>query len=183
MLLKNVKRVIVGGSIVAAAGLALGVADEDVAVAGQHEVMTDRCSGEVAFTAKYDGKPTDHHTVILKRNKDGYSPWTTFSRNLGDDGHVRWWCHSTTGNFFDPGTWVVHVNPAGAVACLLSVAGAVATDGAASAATATCLKAVNIGSSAFEGWTPERSRCGDHSNHFRARLGPDRLLETECLGR
>lgn len=33
------------------------------------------------------------------------------------------------------------------------------------------------------GWTPERSRCGDHSTRIRARLGSDRLRQTECLGR
>jgi len=151
--------------------------------AGSHEMMTDRCSGEVAFTPSYAAKPTAHGTVVLKRNKEGYSPWTTFSASTGDDGHVRWWCHSTTGNAFDPGTWRIHVDASGAIACLASVGAAVASDGAASASLASCLKTFKIGSSAFEGWTPERSRCGDHSTKFRARLGPDRLLETECLGR
>jgi hypothetical protein len=35
----------------------------------------------------------------------------------------------------------------------------------------------------FAGWTPERSRCGDHSTRIRARMGPDRLLQTEYLSR
>jgi L-alanine-DL-glutamate epimerase-like enolase superfamily enzyme len=45
-----------------------------------------------------------------------------------------------------------------------------------------CKKAIKLGSSAFAGWTPERSRCGNHTTRIRARLGPDRLLQTECLG-
>jgi hypothetical protein len=155
---------------------------ESVAVAGEHEVMIDRCSGEVAFTPTYDANPTTHGTVVLKRGANGYSPWTTFTRQTGDDGHVRWWCHSTTGNVFDPGTWRVSVDASGVAACLVSVGAAVASDGAASPAVTSCLKTIKLGSSAFHGWTPERSRCGDHSTKFRARLGPDRLLETECLG-
>jgi hypothetical protein len=153
-------------------------------VAGVSETMTDRCSEEVAFPPSYDAGPLAHHTIVLKRDpKTGYSPWTTFTRNLGDDGHVRWWCHSTKGNTFDLGTWRIHVDAGGISACLMSVAAAVETDGAAAAGLASCLKVIKIGSSAFMGWTPERSRCGDHSTHFRVRLGPDRLLETQCLGK
>jgi hypothetical protein len=146
------------------------------------EVMTDRCSAEVAFPPSYDANPLTHGTAVLKRGKDGYSPWTTFTRKTGDDGFVRWWCHSTTGDTFDPGTWRVHVDASGVAACLMSVGAAVVTDGTASPTLASCIKVIKIGSSAFDGWTAERSRCGNHSTKFRARLGPDRLLQTECLG-
>jgi len=162
--------------------VASGLLSSSVTRADKHEVMTDRCSEEVAFVPAYDDKPTAHGTVILKRDpKTGVSPWTTFSAKLGDDGHVRWWCHSTKGNVFDPGTWRVKVDPSGSIACLVSIAADVASDGATSPSSASCLKSIKIGSSAFEGWTAERSRCGDHSTKFRARLGKDRLLETECL--
>jgi hypothetical protein len=176
-----IKRVM--GAGVALGGLCLWQpwVGESVSYAEVTETMTDRCSGEVAFPPTYDAKPTAQNTVVLKRGKDGYSPWTTFKRGTGDDGHVRWWCHSTTGNFFDPGTWRVHVDASGVIGCLVSVGSTVATEGSAAPTLATCIKTLKIGSSAFEGWTPERSRCGDHSMHFRARLGPDRLLQTECL--
>jgi hypothetical protein len=168
-------------TLIAAAAVGAPLSVISASRADSHEMMTDRCSAEVAFPPTYDGKPTEANTVVLKRDQNGYSPWTTFSRGTGDDGHVRWWCHSTTGNVFDPGTWRVSVNPSGAVACLVSIGTAVVTDGAGAPAVATCLKTINIGSSAFDGWTAERSRCNDHSTRFRARLGPDRLLQTECL--
>ena len=88
-----------------------------------------------------------------------------------------------SGNFFDPGTWRVHVDAGGVTACLVAVGGTVASEGSAAPTLASCLKVLKIGSSAFEGWTAERSRCGDHSTKFRAKLGPDRLLQTECLGK
>jgi hypothetical protein len=145
------------------------------------EVMTDRCSGEVAFTKSYNGKPTDPGTIILKRNGE-HSPWTTVNVKTGDGGHVRWWCHSTIGNVFDPGTWRVHIDGNAITACLLSAGEAVVDDGATSGdALSKCKKAIKITSSAFQGWTPERSRCNNKSGHLKARLGPDRLLQTECL--
>ena len=73
-----------------------------------------------------------HGTVILKRKEGGESPAVSFNARLGDDGHVRWWCHSTKGNMFDPGTWRVHVDAAGITGCLLSVGATVASEGSAS---------------------------------------------------
>jgi hypothetical protein len=145
------------------------------------ENMIDRCSGEVAFTPTYDGLPTDPGTIVLKRDLKGNSPYTEMTRSLDSNGFVRWWCHSTTGNIFDLGTWRVQVNGSGLAACLVSIASAVATDGATAATATPCLNAISISSSAFDGWTPERSRCGDHSGHFNVVLGPDGLLETQCL--
>ena len=148
------------------------------------ETMTDRCSAEVAFVPNFDAKPNAHGTHILKRDADGKTPWTKeFTVQTDDSGFIRWWCHSTTGDFLDPGTWTLSVNGGAVLACLAAVGGTVATEGAAAPATASCVKTIQLGSSAFKGWTPERSRCGDHSTRIRARLGPDRLLETECLGK
>jgi hypothetical protein len=145
------------------------------------EVLTDRCSGEVAFTRSFNGKPTDKGTIILKRNGQ-HSPWTTVDVKPDGEGHVRWWCHSTTGNVFDPGTWRVHIDGNAITACLLSVGEAIVDDGATGGdAGQKCLKAIKITSSAFQGWTAERSRCNNKSGHLKARLGPDRLLQSECL--
>ena len=44
-----------------------------------------------------------------------------------------------------------------------------------------CKKTIKLGSSAFEGWTAERSRCANHHGHLKAQLGPDRKLTIECL--
>ncbi len=63
-----------------------------------------------------------------------------------------------------------------------AAAGAAASSGATTgAAVGACAKAIKITSSAFQGWTAERSRCDNRSRKMRARLGPDRKLETECL--
>jgi hypothetical protein len=148
-----------------------------------NEIMTDRCSAEVAFVTSFNNKPNTHGTHILKRDAGGHTPWTKpFEVQTDDSGFIRWWCHSTTGDFLDPGTWELSVNAGGVIACLTAVVGTVGTDGAAAPTTATCIKAVSLGSSAFRGWTPERSRCSDHSKRIRVRLGPNRLLQTECLG-
>jgi len=157
--------------------LPAGLTSVPAAAAPASETMTDRCSAEVAFVPTYDARPNAHGTIILIRDKAGVTPWSRpFTVKTGDDGHIRWWCHSTIGNALDPGTWRIKVNEKEVSACLEEAfADKVQGDPA-------CKKAIKLGSSAFEGWTPERSRCGDHSTRVRARLGPDRLLQTECLG-
>jgi hypothetical protein len=149
---------------------------EPDADASSTEVMTDRCSGEVAFTPVYNTAPTTHGTSILKRGHDGYSPETTINVKPANDGMVRWWCHSTIGNFFDPGTWIINASSKAVEGCLLSVATPVELGKAGQ-----CTKVISVSSTAFDGWTPEESRCKNHSGHLRVRLGPDRLLTTECL--
>jgi hypothetical protein len=145
-----------------------------------NEVMTDRCSKEVAITPTYDAQPTAANTVILTRGQNGWSAWTKpFRVSLDGSGHIRWWCHSTTGNFFDLGTWRLGA-PAKVASCAEGI-GAVAETGDASG-LASCKDAVKPGASAFQGWTPERSRCSNHSSLIRARLGTNRLLQIECLG-
>jgi hypothetical protein len=171
--MRAISRVVSGGALLSILSV-MGTSEAGL------ETMTERCSGEVAFPPSYGSNPAAQGTVVLKRNGSGYSPWTTFKRQTGDNGHVRWYCHSTTGNVFDPGTWRVQIDAQGAKGCLVSAASAV-VDGGASAVSA-CSKVVSLGSSAFNGWTPERSRCDNRTNRFRARLGPDRLLQVQCLG-
>jgi hypothetical protein len=139
------------------------------------EVMTDRCSAEVAIVPSYDARPETPGTIVLKRGANGSAPWTPpFRVKLGGAGHVRWWCHSTTGNMFDPGTWRIQEVTVG-TKCEIFADGTPQNcrpDGS-----------IKIGSSAWNGWTAERSRCGDRSTKIRARLGPSRLLQIECLGK
>jgi hypothetical protein len=175
--MRVVYKFIATAALAATISVVLVVSREKGAEATPPETLTDRCSGEVAFPPTFGDAPTAHATAILKRGSDGYSPWTTFKAQPDGSGHIRWYCHSTVGNVFDVGTWRVHVDSKGAAACLLASTGFVDT----TVATA-CLKSVSIGSSAFQGWTPEQSRCTGFSNYFKARLGPDRLLQTECLG-
>jgi hypothetical protein len=147
--------------------------------------MTDRCSAEVSFPESYDGKPNSKGAMILKRAADGSTPWThPFKVGTGENNHIRWWCHSTIGNEFDLGTSrVTGVDANAIVMCVEGVGEASVGDAAAAgSAISGCTKILKISSSAFQGWTPERSRCADHSAKIRARLGPDRLLQIECLG-
>jgi hypothetical protein len=161
-----------------------------------NEVMTDRCSREVAFTPTFNDKPDALGTVVLTRDPNGSGSWTEpFHVSLDSSGRIRWWCHSTTGNFFDPGTW--RMGDAGKlISCAASIGSLLFSEkkddskggggkgSSSNVGTVTdCADAVKPGASAFQGWTPERSRCSNHSTLIRARLGPDRLLQTECLGR
>jgi hypothetical protein len=145
------------------------------------ETMTDRCSAEVSFPPAYGGQPTDVGALVLQRGIDGYSDWTpVFAVGLDNGGRVRWFCHSTSGNFVDPGTWRLRATN---VACQFG--GSQASGGEASAtslsSSVACSMTVNVYSADASGWTAEQSRCNDHSNMLRARLGPDRLLETLCV--
>jgi hypothetical protein len=131
------------------------------------EIMKDRCSQMVAIVPSYYATPDTPGTHLLVRKKNGWSPWTKpFKVKLDSDGYIYWWCHSTTGNWLDPGTWTVHGNP------LIVISD---RTGAAFVTNA-------VYSLSDSGWTPERSRCSNHSTRIRARLGPHRLLVIECLG-
>jgi len=135
------------------------------------EVLTDRCSGDVAIVNWGDAPNSGGHTLILHRDSSGYTQWTQpFSVNLSSDGFVRWWCHSETGNWADPGTWEIREVQLG-VQCDMN-----AND------VQGCLPnpQAQISNSVWNGWTAERSRCDSHSNRFMARLGPDRLLQMVC---
>jgi hypothetical protein len=155
-----------------------GAADETALELGSTEQalerMTDRCSAEVAIPASYDARPDSNGTVLLKRDASGGTAWTLpFRVRLGGSGHIRWWCHSTTGNFLDPGTWRIESITAG-TKCKMDENGQISCSPDAD---------ISIGSSAWQGWTAERSRCDNRSTLVRARLGRDRLLQIECLGR
>jgi hypothetical protein len=139
------------------------------------EVMTDRCSAEVAIVPSFVDRPETEGTIILKRAQNGTSEWTPpFTVKLGSAGHIRWWCHSTTGNVFDPGTWRLKGLQIGTKCEIFA-------DGRPESCRPDA--GLQVGSSAWKGWTPERSRCDDRSNRIRARLGPNRLLQIECLGK
>ena len=143
--------------------------------ASAREVMTDRCSAEVAIVPSYDALPQTPGAIIIKRGPNGSTDWTPpFTVRLGSSGHIRWWCHSTSGNVFDPGTWRIDNVEIG-TKCEVN----------ADFSQQSCRPDGNIklGSSAWNGWTPERSRCNDRSVKIRARLGPNRLLQIECLFR
>lgn len=68
------------------------------------EVMTDRCSSEVAIVPAYTDQPITSGTVLLTRDASGQTPWSkpfkvqTGGGGLTGSGFIRWWCHSTTGN-------------------------------------------------------------------------------------
>ncbi len=144
-------------------------------VASANEVMTDRCSAEVAIVPSYDVGPDTPGTIVLKRDASGNTSWTPpFRVRLGGSGHIRWWCHSTSGNMFDPGTWRIQELQVG-TKCEIYADGSPQScrpDGG-----------IKLGSSAWNGWTPERSRCDNRSTLVRARLGNNRLLQIECLGK
>ncbi len=138
------------------------------------EVMTDRCSAEVAIVPSYADRPDTEGTIILKRAKNGTTDWTPpLTVKLGNSGHIRWWCHSTTFNAFDPGTWRIKELVVGTKCEIFA-------DGKPESCRPDA--SIQIGTSAWKGWTPERSRCSNRSRKIRARLGPGRLLQIECLG-
>jgi hypothetical protein len=138
--------------------------------AAGNEVMTDRCSAAVAIVPSYDARPDAPGTVVLVRDKNGQTDWTPpFTVRLGPSGHIRWWCNSTTGNWADPGTWRVKGAGIG-----------VKQDEKGDLQPTV---SIQLTDSSWKGWTPERSRCDNRSTKIRARLGPDRLLQIECLGK
>ena len=156
------------------------------AIAG--EVMQDACDAEVGFPSSFGGAPWSPGAMVLKRAPDGFSPWTPpFHVQLDGDGFMRWWCHSTTGDWLDAGTWwTLHFETIPNVTCMIPASKPPLHPGAPVA----CAKMQLIALWGVDGWTAERSRCSDRSTVIRARLtsevvfghsGPSRL-ETECLG-
>jgi hypothetical protein len=168
-----------------------------VSPAAAGEVMTDRCSSEVAIVPSYSAQPMTPGTVLLTRNANGETPWSkpfrvqTGGGGLTGSGYIRWWCHSTTGNMFDPGTWRPEFDFAKLAACVTDGIGIIIgdenkqkPDKSSEDIIKNCVGSVKkLGSSAKNGWTPERSRCDNRSTLIRARLGANRLLQIECLGK
>ena len=82
-------------------------------------------------------------------------------------GRIRWYCRSESSwAFMDPGAWTFS-DKATRLWC-------------ADKSEKYCIK-IPDGTSAVDGWFPERSRCDTRTNRVRARLGPNRRLEIECL--
>jgi hypothetical protein len=134
-----------------------------------NEVMTDRCSGDVAFPSAYDLGPDQPGTMFVTRGRTSGIGWSgSIRQQIDGNGHIRWWCHSTTGNWADPGTWTVDSS---------GVTYNCDPDNNCTASVDASGHTVDV-----SGWTAERSRCDNHSNTFRARLGTNRLLQIECLG-
>jgi hypothetical protein len=142
-----------------------------------NEIMTDRCSGDVAFVPNYDDGPRlatevpgwvfPSPTYILTRGKSDSIEWSIpFSVTTDDSGRIRWWCNSTAGNWADPGTWRID-------------GGYIGSKCTESGCKPTADLTVTPQSS--DGWTAERSRCSNRSSKIRARLGSGRLLQIECL--
>lgn len=147
-----------------------------------NEVMTDRCSRDVAFVPNYDDNPGTPGTIVLTR---ATTAWTPDIKVGTSSGYIRWWCNNTQGNFADIGTWRPEFDPVETVACITGGIGLIINPNSTNGKTVLgqCAGAVTkIGSSAWQGWTPERSRCRNRSTKIRARLGSDRLLQIECRG-
>jgi hypothetical protein len=167
------------------AGLALSMTLMTLAPrsAAARETLTDRCSDDVAFPPSYSAGLGASPTMVLTRDASGYSPWTpAFRVRLSSRGYIRWYCHSTTGNWFDPGTWTLETLQAYA-GCGVAVVGTIQNglDNASEAGLA-CYSAYEAAEKLGEGgWTAERSRCSGREATIRARLGPNRLLQIECL--
>jgi hypothetical protein len=137
-----------------------------------NEIMIDRCRSEVSIVHGYDDRPGSNGAVLLKRGHHGKTAWTPpFRVRTSKSGFIRWWCHSTTGNMFDAGTWRIEEIRIGST-CELHADGSVGACGPDGD--------LELGSSAWQGWTPERSRCRNRSRHIRARLDGHKL-KIECL--
>lgn len=137
------------------------------------EVMTERCSHEVAIVGW--GKTPDSNGAVLLKRQGGKTSWTPpFTVKLSDDGHIRWWCHSTTGNALDAGTWRIRNVDTGSGCKLRSDA---------PAEDCSTIVSFSVTTSDWKGWTAERSRCSNRSNKIRARLEGNRKLRIQCLPR
>lgn len=152
------------------------------------EVMNDHCSSRVAIpTTGYNAKPDEPGTVILIPAESGWTPWTQpFTITKAGGGHIRWWCNSTKGNPFDLGTYSFKFDLPETLRCAAQIGGKVVAGSDVEPEDLRCVSdsvKIKPGASAYNGWTPERSRCGDRSNLIRARMGPSRRLQIECLGR
>ena len=147
--------------------------------ADAREVMQDRCKQDVAFVPVLPNVPTAEArpgtpgTVILRRRSDGSTDWSNiFQTQLLGGGYVRWWCYTGSGTGIEPGVWKVNATEDGNRCLFSDVIDSCSGD-----------SKVKRTASTWEHWTAERSRCGDRSTHFRARLGTGRSLQIECMGR
>jgi hypothetical protein len=148
--------------------------------ASANEIMLDRCSEEVSISPTYGSNPGANGAILLRRTEGvDWTGWSEpFTVKLGGSGHVRWWCHSTKGNWALSGIHKVSQATCSALGAKLRSAG--------EEVSGVCKKVGDRwlpNPDTAEGWTAERSRCSNRSNFLRARLGPDRKLQIECLGK
>ena len=151
------------------------------------EVMQDRCKQDVAFIPSIPNVPNSRlrpgmpGTVILKRKSDDRTDWSRIFEERGSGGRVDWWCYTGSGSGIEPGVWRVNESDGfedgsnDGKRCLFS--GDTGPD---------CHPDPNVKhtSKVWEHWSSESSRCKDRSNtRFRARLGPHRSLQIECMGK
>lgn len=147
----------------------IAASTSDATPAGASETMVDRCSGSVMIPPAYNSKfnpnrPPSGTIAVPDRKSNGWGDWSkTFTVKTSDAGHIRWYCHSQAQfPFLDPGTWVFSKDQK---ICIPS---------------GPCIP-IPEGFTDVAGWYPERSRCSDRSNRIRARLGPDRALQIQCM--
>ena len=136
------------------------------------ETIVDRCSADVYISPEYSNDLSLGEGIVLKRAGSGYTPWSPLMPANGDT-WIRWWCHSTTGNWADPGTWRI----TGGEVLLQCSGGDIGSSDVSCKPTGS----VNLGLFSQVGWTAQRSRCdSNHTKAISARLGPNRLLEIQC---
>jgi hypothetical protein len=131
------------------------------------ETLTDRCSRDVIIVSNYDDGLFGIPSLFLSRemvDSTGYTPW--FSLSISSR-RIRWFCHSTTGNIFDPGTWDGFFV---GVKCNDDGSGCRPSGGGHSLGPILNPRE----------WTAERSRCPSGTTYIEARLGPNRLLQMRC---
>lgn len=179
-----------GRAAVLACAAVLGAASVSLSTVDAHagEVMNDRCSSRVAIpTTGYGEKPDAPGTIILVPPASGYTNWTApFTVQKGSRGHIRWWCNSTIGNWADLGTYRFKFDLPKGLRCAAQIGASVVAGDEVKPEDLRCVAdaiKVKAGASAYNGWTPERSRCSNRSNYIRARMGPNSRLQIECLGR
>lgn len=158
---------IFAGSLGAAAAT---VAVPQTAEAGKLEVLQDGCSADVSFTRPGAKSALEKGARVFAHKRGETTGWSKAFRVETDaDGYIHWSCHSTKGNAFDPGTWRITEARVEAV-CVDGGCGAKGN--------------VKIGSSAVNGWTPERSRCDSRTNKIRVKFTDDlggRRMLIQCL--
>jgi hypothetical protein len=121
------------------------------------EMMIDRCSGDVSFPPTYDEGPGALGAYQVTRGNKSASGWSPIVFvKPSESGRIRWWCHSTSGNWLDAGSWRIDRVDVGAKC----------DEFGCTASQDLSLSPVDI-----NGWTAERSRCDNHTGSIRALLG------------
>ncbi len=146
------------------------------------ETLTERCSGDVYFPQSYGDSPINGRYTQLKRPASGYTPWTsTFYSAPNQDGFVRWWCYTTKQGLFDIfGGGGISVGGTTITGVIVGGGCDYGPDGLVNCKPSIDITTDDKPKSEYN-WTAERSRCDNHSGYLRARLGPNRLLQIQCM--